>query len=459
MTSSYWKHGYQVWLHLIRVFLLASFIAVVISTLFDCRPLQKYWQVTPDPGPRCRQSYGQLFTMAVADIITDSLLIIFPLAILASATMPLLRKLKLATLFSINAVLVAITSVRVYSVVRHAGAQQRRTVYASGEILAAAAVSNAVILGSFLRDRGVKRERWHGDGGPPHQPLPDMSSAKTTSDGRTGSGAAEGPLPGIDSRRQTLTRMLSTGPSEEDLFRDMCYRSSFAEPAPSPPASDAGDRHSNDADADDAQRAGALAALTRTRSRRAPPVSHDDLRRHDSRSPLPPPPPSRAAAAVAVAAAAAAAAAAVEIPEPAAAGSREARRAPPEPRAEDIRRAAPEAVGRHRRRRGRGRGRGAARALRRLRRPGRPARVGGPVDGVVVAARVDGRRHRGRAQRGVWRATTATTTGGRSARGRSRGSCATSAGCWAMHDGGFPCTCHDTTYDIPTRITSVTSYI
>jgi hypothetical protein len=321
LTSSYWKHGYQVWLHLIRVFLLASFTAVVVSTLFDCRPLQKYWQVTPDPGPRCRQSYGQLFTMAVADIITDSLLIIFPLAILASATMPLLRKLKLATLFSINAILVAITSIRVYSVVRHAGAQQRRTVYASGEILAAAAVSNAVILGSFLRDRGVKRERWHGDGGPPHQPLPDMSSAKTTSDGRAGSGAAEGTPPGLDSRRQTLTRMLSAGPSEEDLFRDMCYRSSFAEPAPSPPASDAGDGRANDADADDAPRAGALAALTRTRSRPAPPVSHDDLRWHDSRSPLPPPPPSRAAAAVAVAAAAAAAAAAVEAPEPAAAGS------------------------------------------------------------------------------------------------------------------------------------------
>jgi hypothetical protein len=313
LTSSYWKHGYQVWLHLIRVFLLASFIAVVISTLFDCRPLPHYWQVTPDPGPRCRQSYGQLFTMAVADIITDALLIIFPLAILASATMPLMRKAKLATLFSINGVLVTITSVRVFSVVRHAGAQQRRSVYASGEILAAAAVSNAVILGSFLRDRGVKRERWHGDGELPHPPT-DMSSAKATPAGS--SGAPETGLPGggVDSRRQTLTRMLSSGPSEEFLYRDMCYRSSFAEPAPSPPASNAGD--GSDDGESEAQNAGALAALTRTRSRPAPPVSHDDLRRHDSRSPLPPPPPSRAAAAVAVAAAAAAAAAAIEIPDP-----------------------------------------------------------------------------------------------------------------------------------------------
>lgn len=42
---------------------------------------------------------------------------------------------------------------------RHAG-QQFRSLFASIEILAAAAVSNALVLGSFVRDRGAKKQRF-----------------------------------------------------------------------------------------------------------------------------------------------------------------------------------------------------------------------------------------------------------------------------------------------------------
>ena len=42
---------------------------------------------------------------------------------------------------------------------RH-GNQQFRSLLASVEILAAAAVSNAIVLGSFVRDRGVKKKRF-----------------------------------------------------------------------------------------------------------------------------------------------------------------------------------------------------------------------------------------------------------------------------------------------------------
>lgn len=43
--------------------------------------------------------------------------------------------------------------------VRHAS-QQFRSLFASIEILAAAAVSNALVLGSFVRDRGAKKQRF-----------------------------------------------------------------------------------------------------------------------------------------------------------------------------------------------------------------------------------------------------------------------------------------------------------
>jgi hypothetical protein len=198
LTSSYWKRSYEASLHFIRVFLVVTFIGVVIAILAECQPFSHYWQVIPDPGPQCRQSYPQLLTMGIADIITDTLLIVFPISILLQSAMPVMRRIRLGLLFSLNAILIIVTCFRIESVIRHHGRQQTRTVYASGEILAAAAVSNAVILGSFLRDRGVKKAKFR-------------LSQSSGSDGPS-------------SRRLTMTQQAYG--SDMDLFNGMCYRTS-----------------------------------------------------------------------------------------------------------------------------------------------------------------------------------------------------------------------------------------
>ncbi|KAF2436533.1 hypothetical protein EJ08DRAFT_655520 [Tothia fuscella] len=202
LTSSFWKRQYEMQLHMIRGFLVATFFAVVIATLTECAPspFDHYWQVVPDPGPRCRQGYAQLITMGTADMITDVLLIVFPINIVVRSTaFKLKRKLSLLALFSMSAVLVGITGYRVKSVIWHRGRQQYRSVFASGEILAATAVSNAVVIGSFLRDRGVKKQKFRYSSG-----SNDGASAHT-------------------SRRHTMNAALPND-SDSDLFRDMCYR-------------------------------------------------------------------------------------------------------------------------------------------------------------------------------------------------------------------------------------------
>jgi hypothetical protein len=199
LTSSFWKREYEVALQIIRAFLVATFVAVVIATLAECQPFTHYWQVIPDPGPQCRQGYAQLVTMGTADMITDVLLIIFPIPIvLRSSAFKIKRKIQLILLFSLSAILVGITGYRVKSVIGHKGRQQYRSVFASGEILAATAVSNAVVIGSFLRDRGVKKQKYKYS-----------SSNNSTSGGTT--------------RRHTMATQLNND-SDSDLFRDMCYR-------------------------------------------------------------------------------------------------------------------------------------------------------------------------------------------------------------------------------------------
>lgn len=48
-------------------FVAMSFVAVVLSTFLECRPVQLYWQVYPDPG-QCVKAQYQLITMGVVNM-------------------------------------------------------------------------------------------------------------------------------------------------------------------------------------------------------------------------------------------------------------------------------------------------------------------------------------------------------------------------------------------------------
>lgn len=160
IAKASWRKSYERGLQLIRGFLVVTFVAVVIATLTECHPFNHYWQVVPDPGPRCRQGYAQLITMGVADVITDIVLVVWPIPIILNSKMTIRRKISLVGLFSLSLGLIAITASRVPRVIEHYGRQQYRTVWASAEILASAAIANAVVLGSFARDRGIKRNKY-----------------------------------------------------------------------------------------------------------------------------------------------------------------------------------------------------------------------------------------------------------------------------------------------------------
>ena len=92
-------------------------------------------------------------------MLTDILLIVFPIPIVVFSTMTLKRKISLSLLFSLSIILIIITAIRIPFVIRQKGSQQYRSLWASSEILAAAAVANSLVLGSFIRDRGIKKKR------------------------------------------------------------------------------------------------------------------------------------------------------------------------------------------------------------------------------------------------------------------------------------------------------------
>ncbi|KAK0630618.1 hypothetical protein B0T17DRAFT_489304 [Bombardia bombarda] len=194
-----WERSYELTLLFIRCTLIATFVAVVISDLAECQPFSHYWQVLPDPGPQCRQGYAQLLTMAVCNVITDLLLVFLPIPIIIRSQMTTKRKVQLVLLFSLSLAIVAVTIYRVPHIIEDNGSQQSRSLYASVELLFATAASNALVLGSFVRDRGVKKKKFKYD-----------SVAAGSMERSSGSG----------SRRPTMNRHWG---SDEDLVRDVGY--------------------------------------------------------------------------------------------------------------------------------------------------------------------------------------------------------------------------------------------
>ena len=156
-----WAKSYELGLRLIYGFLAVTFIGVIIGTLAECHPFSHYWQVVPDPGPQCRQGLVQLLVMGVCDIITDVVLIAFPIPVVLRSKMPLHKKLSLISLFLVSGVLIGITGYRIPSTINRHADQPYRSLIASLEILAAAFVANVVIIGSFIRDKGVKKAKFN----------------------------------------------------------------------------------------------------------------------------------------------------------------------------------------------------------------------------------------------------------------------------------------------------------
>lgn len=155
-----WERSYEITLQVIRGTLIATFVAVIISDLAECRPFSHYWQVLPDPGGQCRQGYAQLLTMAICNVFTDLLLVIFPIPVIVGSGMSLKRKIQLILLFSLSLAPVTVTLYRIPHILNDHGSQSSRSIYASVELLFATAAANALVLGSFVRDRGVKKKKY-----------------------------------------------------------------------------------------------------------------------------------------------------------------------------------------------------------------------------------------------------------------------------------------------------------
>lgn len=134
--------------------------------------------------------------MAVGNVTSDLILVLLPLPIVWSSKLGRAKQIQISALFCLSLVPVGITLYRVPSIIEDRGAQAHRSLWASIEILFATSAANALVLGTFMRDRGTKKNKY-----------------------KFGSGET------VERRRSTIrtrdTNLHKRWGSDEDLVRDL----------------------------------------------------------------------------------------------------------------------------------------------------------------------------------------------------------------------------------------------
>ncbi|KAL2819976.1 hypothetical protein BJX63DRAFT_418544 [Aspergillus granulosus] len=132
----------------------ATYIAVICSILFGCHPIQKNWQIYPDPGNYCQPAVSKIdvYVTVTLNVATDLYLISIPTPILFKARLPLREKLELLVLFSGGFFVMAAGILRCVLIVTAGanGAQQAGS-WACRETFVAVIIGNAPMIYPFFR--------------------------------------------------------------------------------------------------------------------------------------------------------------------------------------------------------------------------------------------------------------------------------------------------------------------
>jgi hypothetical protein len=137
----------------LRALIIITFVAVLIATLTECRPLSIMWHLAPKAQrDMCTRGLANLMTMAIFNIVTDLALIVLPFPILKFIRLDRRAKIQLSFLFGIGLVVVIVTVLRIPLILVAAVSQRSRSMWASIEILCACIVANAAFFLAIVKD-------------------------------------------------------------------------------------------------------------------------------------------------------------------------------------------------------------------------------------------------------------------------------------------------------------------
>ncbi|KAI1108588.1 hypothetical protein F5Y14DRAFT_73803 [Nemania sp. NC0429] len=128
------------------VLLGVTFIAVVLTIALHCVPLNKVWQVYPDPGENCVPQTKGVFTVVLTlNLLTDLCILTLPIPTLLSMKLHLYKKIGLVVLFSGGAISIVFAILR-YTFILNVNTQAISAFWTERELLVATFAGQAPMI-------------------------------------------------------------------------------------------------------------------------------------------------------------------------------------------------------------------------------------------------------------------------------------------------------------------------
>ncbi|KAF4980331.1 hypothetical protein FZEAL_3648 [Fusarium zealandicum] len=136
------------------VILGVTYVAVALTLLCSCTPMNKFWQITPDPGTVCKPTNSPVYVLVVVipNILTDIYLLSIPLPLLWGVNISVRRRLTLMVLFSGALFIMMAGTIRAVTILT-SGAEGAvsGSAWACRETFVAIIVTNLPIIQPLLR--------------------------------------------------------------------------------------------------------------------------------------------------------------------------------------------------------------------------------------------------------------------------------------------------------------------
>lgn len=133
------------------MFMICSYIAVILVTFLECRPISLFWTLDPTPA-RCTRAYGQIFAQCLSIAVIDSILLVISAPILRSQIRQFPRNLQLGLLYTLGFFSLVIIGIRLHFIYRDGSAQPARSFWASIQVITATFVANAPSVYGTLKN-------------------------------------------------------------------------------------------------------------------------------------------------------------------------------------------------------------------------------------------------------------------------------------------------------------------
>ncbi|EFQ97341.1 hypothetical protein MGYG_00380 [Nannizzia gypsea CBS 118893] len=130
-----------------------TYVISMITILAHCRPIEKNWQVNPDPGDICTLGIPNYLTVAPTNLLTDMLLLSIPLPLLVKVRIPLARQMVIGLLLCGGVFIMVATLLRCILSIQSINGINISTIWAIRESFVAILAINAPCIKPIFSPR------------------------------------------------------------------------------------------------------------------------------------------------------------------------------------------------------------------------------------------------------------------------------------------------------------------